>query len=73
MDNAIGLASASGKAGAEGRYTALFFSVLALGTLTRIVLGLAGTPQTLGAAADWLPVIALGQRCHLAAALRRPK
>jgi len=58
MANAISLASASGKAGAEGRYTALFFSLLALGTLTRITLGLAGTPQTLGTAADWLPVIA---------------
>ncbi len=58
MDNAISLASTSGKAGAEGRYTALFFSVLAIGTLTRIVLGLAGTPQMLGTTADWLPVLA---------------
>ena len=58
MANAIALASARGKVGAEGRYTALFFSILAVGTLTRIVLGLTGTPQTFGATADWLPVIA---------------
>ena len=57
MANAIHLASASGKVGAEGRYTAVFFTLLALGTLIRIALGLAGAPQTLSAASDWLPVV----------------
>jgi hypothetical protein len=58
MANGIGLASASGRSGAEGRYTGLFFSLLALGTLARIALGLAGTPPMLAADFEWLPVIA---------------
>jgi hypothetical protein len=58
MANGIGLASASGRSGAEGRYTGLFFSLLALGTLARIALGLANAPQMPGAGFEWLPVVA---------------
>ena len=58
MANGIGLAAASGRAGAEGRYTSLFFCVLALGTLGRIAVSLSGVPQTLPDVVRWLPVIA---------------
>ena len=58
MANGIGLASASGRSGAEGRYTGLFFSLLALGTLARIALGLANVQPMLAADFEWLPVIA---------------
>ena len=58
MANGIGLATASGRSGAEGRYTALFFCLLALGTLSRIGLSLTGVPQALQGGTDWLPVIA---------------
>jgi len=58
MTNGIALAASSGRAGAEGRYTGLFFGVLALGTLGRIALSLNGVPQTLPVAMHWLPVVA---------------
>ena len=58
MANGIGLAAASGRAGAEGRYTSLFFCVLALGTLGRIAISLSGVPQTLPDVVHWLPVVA---------------
>ena len=54
----IGLATSSGRSGAEGRYSGLFFSLLALGTLARIGLSLAGTPQAWQAGTDWWPVVA---------------
>jgi MFS family permease len=52
----IALATSSGRSGAEGRYTSLFFSLMALGTLARIGLNLGGVPQALQSGADWLPV-----------------
>lgn len=52
----IGLAVASGRRGAEGRYTSIFFALLAAGTLTRIAFNLGGLPQFLAAGADWAPV-----------------
>jgi hypothetical protein len=54
----IALATSSGRSGAEGRYSGLFFSLLALGTLARIGLSLAGTPQAWQAGTDWWPVVA---------------
>ncbi len=54
----IGLAASSGRSGAEGRYTSVFFSLMAVGTLARIGLNLGGAPQALQAGADWLPVAA---------------
>ena len=52
----IGIAAASGRRGAEGRYTSIFFALLAAGTLTRIAFNLGGVPQALAAGADWAPV-----------------
>ena len=73
MANGIGLAAASGRAGAEGRYTGLFFCVLALGTLGRIAIGLNGVPQVLPVAIHWLPVIAwTGAALLLIQVARRP-
>lgn len=58
LANGLGLAAACGRSGAEGRYTGLLFSLLALGTLGRIGLSLAGVPQTWQADTDWLAVAA---------------
>lgn len=56
MCSGIGLAIANGRRGAEGRYTSIFFAVLAAGTLARIAINLGGVPRALAAGADWLPV-----------------
>lgn len=58
--NAFGIATAAGRSGAEGRYTGLIFALMALGTLVRIALSLAGVPQRLQAGTDWLAVAAWG-------------
>ena len=58
--NVFGIATAAGRSGAEGRYTGLIFALLALGTLARIALSLAGVPQMLQAGTDWLAVAAWG-------------
>lgn len=58
LANGLGLATACGRSGAEGRYTGLLFSLLALGTLGRIGLSLAGVPQAWQADTDWLAVAA---------------
>lgn len=71
LSNAFGLASAAGRSGAEGRYTGILFSLLALGTLARILLGLSGTPAALQGGTDWLPVVAWGAAAMLLLAAGR--
>jgi hypothetical protein len=56
--NAFGIATAYGRSGAEGRYTGILFAAMAVGTLTRIGLSLAGVPQALQSGTDWLAVAA---------------
>jgi hypothetical protein len=56
MASAIPLCTGFGRRGAEGRYAGLFFVMLAVGTLGRIVLGLAGLPAAAPVALAWLPV-----------------
>jgi len=58
LANAFGLATRSGRAGAEGRYTGILFALFALGSLVRIALSLAGVPQALQGGTDWLAVAA---------------
>lgn len=73
MSNGIGLATACGRAGAEGRFTGLFFALLALGTLARIVLGIAGLPKAMPAVLPWLAAAgwALAAACLLLFAARQ--
>jgi hypothetical protein len=56
--NAFGIAAAYGRCGAEGRYTGILFAAMAVGTLFRIALSLAGVPQAMQSATGWLAVAA---------------
>lgn len=58
LTNAIGMATTCGRSGAEGRYIGILFALLAVGTLGRIALSLAGIPQILQDGSDWVAVAA---------------
>jgi len=60
LANAIAMMAACGHHGAEGRYLGILFSLLALGTLGRIALMLAGVPAILQTGTDWIAVAAWG-------------